>query len=794
MSMWVRLTVTAAVAVGLTSSALTPLYDDLGWLVRVLAAVAVVAGSAALARAARLPRAVVPLAAGLGLAAYVVAVFAPGTLRFGVVPGSDTGRSLAATFEQGVLDMQELGAPVPTEPGLVLIAVLGVGAIAITVDLLAVGLRRVAVAGLPLLLLFTVPSAVLSDGAGLLPFVLGATGWLVLLLSDGSDRVSHWGAPMSAVAAGSGPVDPGLARVGRRIGAAALGVAMVVPALVPGLDGRLLGGGAGLGEGSRTTTTYNPITRLAGQLRQPEPQQLLTYRTTTGADYLRLTTLDVFDPAAGWSASELSGDPGDDAVQQGIPVPQGQTLTATRRVSTEITVSSRLDGPWLPVPFPPTDIDIEGAWIWDPEAETAFSVRTKISDIEAPYLVSATPVEPSAELLRRAPAVPDDIRAGYAEPPVVSPYVKQLVARTTAGQPSEYDRVVALQSLFRDPANGFTYDQDASEPGINSPDALENFLRGRVGFCEQYASAMAAMVRSLGIPSRVAVGFIPGRSLGEDRYEVTTSDAHAWPEVWFTGVGWVRFEPTPRTGADTPAYSTPQVEAGPTAGPTASPSTIPVPQTGPDGGPESADRADREALPEVGGAAGTGGGPPRSLLAAPLLLLVLAAPALLSAFRRRRQWRSADAYAAWAVLRDDAVDVGHRWRPADTPRTAAAHLATSRPVGPAAAAALDRLTVAVERARYARPTGVPATDPTGATEATEATALRRDVAALRAGLLAASSTGERWRARLLAPSCLTWAASWLGATIADLLDRTDLALSAARRRLRPRRTATGRSG
>jgi transglutaminase-like putative cysteine protease len=808
LNVWARLTLAAAVAVGLTTSALAPLYDDLGWLARVLAAVAVVAGSAALARTARLPRALVPFAAGLGLAAYVVLVFAPGTVIYAVVPGSETARSLAATLEQGLLDMQELGAPVPTEPGLVLLAVLGVGAVAVVVDLLAAGLRRVAVAGLPLLLLFTVPSAVLSDGAGLLPFVLGATGWLILLLADGSDRVSRWGAPLSAATADSGSADPGLARVGRRIGAAALGVAVVVPALIPGLDGRLLGEGSGVGaNGSRTTTTYNPITRLAGQLRLPEPVTLLTYRTTTGADYLRLTTLDVFDPAAGWSSSELSGDVDEDAVQQGIPAPQGQTTTATREVRTEITVSSRLDGPWLPVPFPPADIDIEGPWLWDAEAETVFSTRAKISDLDAPYVVSAAPVDPSAELLRRTPVVPDDIREGYAQPPAVSDYVSQLVARTTAGQTSDYDRVVALQALFRDPGNGFRYDQDASEPGINSPDALENFLRGRVGFCEQYASAMAAMVRSLGIPSRVAVGFIPGRAVGEDRYEVTTSDAHAWPEVWFTGVGWVRFEPTPRSGADTPAYSTPQAEAGPSAGPSAAPSAAPaVPQTAPDSDPGALDRAEQDGSPGAGGAADPDSGLAPVVLAAPLLLLVLAAPALLGAARRRHRWRTPDARAAWAVLHDDAVDVGHRWRPADSPRAAAAHLAASRPVSPVPAAALDRLTVAVERARYARPAAAPtggvATGGAaaggaaagGADDRTEAAALRRDVAALRVGLLAASTAGERWRARVLPPSSLRWAGSWLAGTIADALDRMDLALSAVRLRLRPRGAAVSRSG
>ncbi|MBW3641090.1 MAG: hypothetical protein KY451_14870, partial [Actinobacteria bacterium] len=85
-------------------------------------------------------------------------------------------------------------------------------------------------------------------------------------------------------------------------------------------------------------------------------------------------------------------------------------------------------------------------------------------------------------------------------------------------------------------------------------------------------------------------------------------------------------------------------------------------------------------------------------------------------------------------------------------------------------------------------------DAGGADDHTGAAALRRDVAALRAGLLTASTAGERWRARVLPPSSLRWAGSWLGGTIADALDRMDLALSAARRRLRPRGAAVSRSG
>ncbi|MGI8536711.1 MAG: transglutaminaseTgpA domain-containing protein [Mycobacteriales bacterium] len=852
-----RLTVAAAVAVALAASALAPVYADLGWLVRVLGGIAVVAGSGALARAAGLPRLLQPLAATLGLAAYVLVVFAFSTLSYGVLPGTETFRLLGAILDQGLLDVEELGPPVPSRPGLVLLAVLGTGGIAVVVDALAVALRRVAVAGLPLLLLFTVPSAVVPGGLGFLPFVLGAAGWLGLLFADGSDRVSRWGTPLQAAARSSSPGDPGLGRVGRRIGAAALGVAVVVPALLPGLDGRLLGdgvGGAGFG-GARTTTTYNPITKLAGQLRLPEPQTLLTYWTDSAADYLRLTTLDVFDEAAGWSSSELSGALDDDAVQQGIPTPQGQTSTGRRRTRTEITVLPRLSGPWLPVPFPPDDIEIDGPWIWDAEAETAFSTRTQVSDLDDPYVVNATPVEPTVELLRQAPAVPEPIRQVYAQPPVLSGFVRQLVSATTAGQSTDYDRVVALQALFRDPANGFRYDNDASAPGINAPDALENFLRGKVGFCEQYSSAMAAMVRSLGIPARVAVGFVPGRALGGNRYEVTTDDAHAWPEVWFAGAGWVRFEPTPRDGeVRTPAYSTPPPASDAAADPAATPSAAPTtPPNAPGTDPDTLDRAAQDGTTGTDGAGGEGGGGAGgglspALLVLPMLLLGLAAPALLAAGRRRHRWRApgplvASPLVAWDVLHDDAVDLGYRWQPADSPRVAVGRLLASSALPAAGEAALHRLAAAVERARYARP-AAPADRPAApadlgaapadlprtplhrsraapadlsraapadlprtpldrsgaalrrddAVRSAEVAALRQDVAVVRAGLLTAAGRGARWRARLLPASTLRWASSALGTAVADVLDPVDLALATVRRRVRHLRTAAGRTG
>lgn len=770
MSMRDRLTLAAALAVALASAALRPVYEDLGWLMPVLGGIVAVAGAAALARLAGAPRGLQPLVGVLALGVYTAWTFASTTLTYLVVPTPSTVTQLAALVREGLTDVEQLAPPVPTTSGLVLLAVLGTGAIAVAVDTLAVVLRKAAVAGLPLLLLFAVPSAVLPGGLGLVAFVLGAAGWMGLLLADSSDRAARWGTPLRSSRAFD--ADPSLGRVGRRIGVTALGVAVIVPALVPGLDGRLLGGsgGTGLG-GSRTTTTYNPFLELAGQLRRERPQELLTYRTDDGPEYLRLTTLDRFDEDSGWSSSDLQGDPDDDSVQAGVPSPPGRTVPV-ERVDVEVDLTRRLDGPWLPVPPVPHEVDIDGPWLWDGEAETVFSVRTSVRAVDQPYTVRTARADVDADLLRREQQVPEAIAETYAADPGLSDEARALLDSTTAGATTDYDRVAAIQHLFRE--TDFVYDEETSVPPTNAPDALTAFLQTRRGFCEQFASAMGAMVRGLGIPARVAVGFTTGNRVAEDAYVVTTREAHAWPEVWFEGAGWVRFEPTPRSGeVDVPDYTIPPAVQDEASTPTAVPSAAPAaPAPGGGAGPRAADRAAEEALSATSASPPQGGLSPL-LLAVPVALLLLAVPALLAAVRRRRRWRTPDALTAWRTVQDDAVDVGHRWRPADSPRAAGAHLAAVRSLPDDAAEALRRLATSAERARYAR-TPSP----------TDAAALRSDTARVRDALRASAEPSQRWVARLAPPSTLQWAGAGLLGLTAGLLDRVDVTVSNLGARLR----------
>ena len=146
-----------------------------------------------------------------------------------------------------------------------------------------------------------------------------------------------------------------------------------------------------------------------------------------------------------------------------------------------------------------------------------------------------------------------------------SPYadVLRLARRLGREQPTAYDAVLAVQRHLR---SEYTYSE--RPPSQEFP--LAAFLfEDRIGYCQQFSGAMALMLRMLGIPTRVAAGFTPGsynRDTGE--YRVRDLDAHSWVEVWFTGIGWVPFDPTPSVA---PAGSQSSADAasavgGPTGG------------------------------------------------------------------------------------------------------------------------------------------------------------------------------------------------------------------------------------
>lgn len=115
-----------------------------------------------------------------------------------------------------------------------------------------------------------------------------------------------------------------------------------------------------------------------------------------------------------------------------------------------------------------------------------------------------------------------------------------------------YAAVLALEAWFRQ-RGGFRYDE--SPPIVRTAPLVAFVTRTKAGYCQHFAGAMAAMARMLGIPARVAVGFTSGTRDEDGQWVVTDHEAHAWVEIWFAGVGWVPFDPTPGRGTFAGEYS-----------------------------------------------------------------------------------------------------------------------------------------------------------------------------------------------------------------------------------------------
>ncbi len=173
------------------------------------------------------------------------------------------------------------------------------------------------------------------------------------------------------------------------------------------------------------------------------------------------------------------------------------------------------------------------------------------------YTVESVVSTPSAAALRSAGTTPNGgARLTEAEQVVDTqlphpyPRVKALAARITANAPDVYDKVAALESWI---GSHTRYTTDIP-PLAAGQDTVTDFLFGnRRGYCEQISTALAVMLRSLGIPAREATGYVPGSfNPITDLYDIEAKDAHAWVQVWFPGYGWQSFDPTALVPAANP--------------------------------------------------------------------------------------------------------------------------------------------------------------------------------------------------------------------------------------------------
>lgn len=774
-----RLTVFAALATLFTAWSLNPLVESGSWLPQ--AALLLGLQSAVGAGARR-----VPLARSLTVAAQLLVSLLTLMLLFGGKAQSPAGDGVldylvtdfGSLYGRGVADVNEFAIPAPLTDGIRLLLVSGVLLIGLLVDVVAVTLRMAAAAGLPLLALYSVAAglsgATSGSGGAWFSFLLAGIGYLLLLLSEGRDRLAQWGrvfggAPRGRVSAGNSNSGQAVApvRTGRRIGAVALGLALVVPAVLPSLGDGLLGtGGAGDGGGTGigpSIQAVNPLVSLQSSLNTQDNRVVLKYRTDSpqlSEQYLRILALDEFNGVK-W---EASGRPLTD-VPERLPNPpgvSGAVLAGAAEVRTSISSAQTYAQRYLPMPYPAMQVDIGGKWRFEPVGRTLVGDqlgKDKFQNAQGvQYTVRSLLLKPTAEQLQKAPEPNAAVEAEYTRlPDNLPPVVAETARQVTRGAKDDYTRAVKLQDYFA-VNGGFRYDTKVSS-GTGSQ-AIARFLADKEGFCVHFAFSMASMARTLGIPARVAVGFTPGERQSDGSVNVSMRDAHAWPELYFEGVGWTRFEPTPRSGITVPDYSRPEApESRPTA-PTAAPSaSAAVPSAEPSKAEDCP--PDQKKLGECGSAAPTqnagsgGGGPSAATVAAwtagGLALLVL--PFLPFVWRgrlRARRLGSGDVLSAWRELGDSAWDVGLAPDEALSPRGAADRVVALGRLDAGAADAVRRVSGAVERALYAPPGAEPSYG-----------TLVRDVLAVRAGLLAGVSRSTRLRALFLPRSAerLRWAAA-----------------------------------
>ncbi|MEU8085039.1 DUF3488 and transglutaminase-like domain-containing protein [Micromonospora sp. NPDC049101] len=813
----------AATATLLAAAPLSAIFQSWTWLVESVIAVAVVAGAAALTRLVRAPLwgQVLGMLAGLLLA--LTWLFPSNQELLAILPTPGTFAHFADLLTGSMQDMRSYGVEVPDTDPLLFIAVLGVGAVAVLVDVLAVGLRRPALAGLPMLAIYSVPVAVYVNSVPATPFVVGAAGYLWLLVTDNVDRVRRFGRRFT----GDGrDVDvweaSPLASAGRRLAVLGVAVAVALPLAVPGMSGGLLdslsrgpGNGTGNGNGSGGTSgRIDLFASLAGQLNQSQVADLVKVTTSEpNPFYLRYAVADELRQT-GFQARNPTGR----AVNRDLPDPAERARPGvqqtTYRATVEVTKSLSMS--LMPVYAEPvrTD-DLSGNWLYDPNQQVVFSNRENSRGRKYSFDYVRSTYTPAT--LRATPPLPADhpLNRQMTATPGPVPEVEELVKGLTQGKRTDYDRVLAIYQHFS-ADNGFTY-RLSTESGSSGQDIV-NFLTNKVGYCQQYAAAMAWLVRSAGIPARVAFGFTNGSKRDGQTYTLTNLNLHAWTEVFFDGVGWVPFDATPTYGVpgstrsawapdtDAPEPATPGTGVTDTpAGPEAS--------AGP-AGPDNADRDVDDGL-ALGGTTPAEQPPVWPWWAAGLLALLalLAIPALRRlALRRKRGGQPAsaavaspaavddgvepgtrvvvvgvdadraraDAHAAWAELLDTMVDFRVPVDLTETPRATADRLVRDTLGDDSAATGSARLLgQAEERARYAR-------DPL--TGERLLPALR----AVRAALAAQADRRTRLVAAVLPPSVLL---RWR-TTLADTSGRMAALTGRARYRLlrwNPRRLLADRA-
>jgi transglutaminase-like putative cysteine protease len=719
------------------SLSLSRLYASNAWLLPTWLTMAAALGLAALLRRLGIGQLLSLLAMAVGFVVVGGILLFPGTLLL-VIPTGRTLSEMVAAASAALTAVSEQAAPVQVTTEFVLLTCAGAWAVATAADGLAFRARQPLLALVPALGLFVFPAVIRPTSPAWYTtwFMLGAAG---ILLFEGRARLATWGRWVSSARSRPGagwrlPLTPA-AQTGRWLALAAGLCALTVPWLLPGYGQQPV---VDFKErtGSDAGVALNPFISLRTRLTAQEDVPMFRARSTQRERW-RLMVYDRFDG----TDFAPSSDPRSNLVAFEGPLAgeQDPDLPVTQ-VTQEVEIQE-LGSFWLPAATTPVRVDAGRRVLANPTF-ASLTINQRLRQGFHYTVVSQVPQIDAADL---------DGPVDYRDIPSLRPYLDKgnldreveqradaVVAAKDADTP--FEKALAIQDYLRSKEFRYNLNVPSLSAGGNQ---LRRFLtQVREGYCEQFAIAMAMMARQVGVPSRVAVGFTSGEIIDNNFQQVTTHDAHAWPELWFPEAGWVPFEPTPRADGtvSVPTYTTPagrvasDEEGQPAQTQTTGPDTTTNPPVRP-ADPEPGDNSDPLA----------GAGTDRGWLDRPVVraglavaLLVLLVPGvkwtrnLLA--RRRAGHRPRDAVAeSYAELTSWARDAGIGRRGAETPAAYARRLS-----GDFAADAdpLVELTGLFERAEYAP--GEPGDD-----QADEARRLARSARSSLAGRLG-------WRRRVVA--------------------------------------------
>ncbi len=646
-------TLVGALAVLAASSAIPPMISGDNWLWPTVEVVMVIWLVGVGARLARIPAAGAILLQVVGAAVALTALFTVGGIG-GVLPNgavlAEAGDLLAGAWEQ----IRTTVSPAPASAELAFLITVSVGATALIVDILIAVCRAPALVALPLLCVYSVPASI---DLSLLPwesFAAPAVLYAVLLTATGLN-----GRRLGA-GAGMAQVVSGLA-----LGCLATVIALLAANAVTavGTAGRL----PRTANGPSSTIGLSPFASLTGNLQRTDPVDMLRVSGLEQPQYLRTVGLQKWTSGEGWSVDELS----DGRLPTIAPADDAPKITVT---------SLNYRDRFLPIYDGTSSVNGAGpGWSYDAALETVHRADPVQPD---DYRIAVVFRQPTAEQLRK-----DTVTAGgvLTETGSLPAEAVRIARDVTAGARSAFDKAEALRRYFTHPANGFTY--SLTVPPGDSGDALVDFLGNKQGYCEQYASAMAIMLRALDIPARVAIGFTQGSRNSDGSYLISSNDAHAWVEVDFDNAGWVQFDPTPlgggqggQQGFTNTAEAATSSSAAPTTG--GSGTSVRAEETP---GAGAAARLPDEQQTTAGAAGQQGSSISPTVLAKLGALMVLAAvaagPTVVRDRRRRKRLEIADAggpdaaTAAWREIEDLAVDHGIVLNPAESARSTANRLA-----------------------------------------------------------------------------------------------------------------------